>query len=181
MLIFAFLLQQTTESLQQRLLLMLLVLFNTQFTLHLSPSWCLGTDVMYLVPSFMNWLVQLCTSNSVIFVKQQKVENYQYVHVTCGFVSCRDQTVLFYRIGNNQKVQKLLSIMLQCSRLHFTGHCCLFTITTAGANRVQNAVNCETLEDTIQKGVSRRHWEIESYRFISRGSCQSFTWFHWEE
>jgi len=44
----------------------------------------------------MNWLVQLCTSNSVIFVKQQKVENFQYVHVTCGFVSCRDR--LYYSI-----------------------------------------------------------------------------------
>lgn len=101
-------------------------------------------------------------------------------------VRCRDQTVLYSVNRFASDSQYIITTKRSKTALHHAAvfpactiqDCCIFTITTPGATRVQSAVNCETLEDTIQKGVNRRHWEIQSYRFISRGSC--LTWFHWE-
>jgi hypothetical protein len=63
----------------------------------------LDTDVMTM--QLHAW-IGLCTSTSANFIKQQKVGISQYIHtcqyVTCDFVSCRDQTVLFCFASDSQ-------------------------------------------------------------------------------
>jgi hypothetical protein len=67
--------------------------------------------------------------------------------------------------------------MLQCSWLHFTGHCCLFTYHRVS----QSAVNCETLEDMVKKASTVDIEELNPAFYFHAGAARASHGFHCED